>query len=163
MMSTATRDREADRLFARLGENILGRDQLATRQTLLDLLAADRDPVEIISETVRAHAPYTNAPYHQRIDGGVLRFVNNDHCLLSARTSLNLPRYLPRELRLLPLAQTLWYVPTGLDPWNQLIGRMPGHYGRRTYRPCPTPNRRRPNDTGRTRSRCASREPSKSA
>src|SRR5205823_12432493 len=23
------------------------------------------------------------------------------------------------------------YVPTGLDPWNQLLGKMPGHYGGR--------------------------------
>lgn len=132
--ATTTRDRETDRLYARLEENIVGRDQLAARATLLDLLAAGRGPVEILSETVRAHAPYTNVPYHQRLDGGVPRFVNNDHCLLSARTCLGLPRHLPAELRHLPLAQTLWYVPTGLDPWNQLIGRMPGHYGRRAYR-----------------------------
>ncbi len=137
MTATAARDRQAVRLYARLEEGILGRDQNATRETLLSLLEAGRKPVEILSETVRTHAPYTNVPYHQRIDGGVLRFVNNDHCLLSARTSLNLPRYLPEGLRHLPLAQTLWYVPTGLDPWNQLIGRMPGHYGRRTYRPEP--------------------------
>lgn len=95
MTATATRDREADRLFAQLSENILGRDQDGTRQTLLDLLAADRDPVEILSETVRTHGPYTNVPYHQRVDGGVMRFVNNDHCMLSSRTSLTLPRYLP--------------------------------------------------------------------
>ena len=30
----------------------------------------------------------------------------------------------------LPMAQTIWYVPTGLDPWNQLLGTMPGHYNR---------------------------------
>ena len=34
------------------------------------------------------------------------------------------------ELAYLPLAQTIWYVPTGLDPWNQLLGKMPGHYVR---------------------------------
>ena len=137
MTANATRDRETDRLYAQLEEGILGRDQLTASGTLHDLLRAGREPTEIISETVRAHAPYTNVPYHQRIDGGMLRFVNNDHCLLSSRTSLNLPRYMPEELKHLPLAQTLWYVPTGLDPWNQLLGRMPGHYGRRTYVPQP--------------------------
>jgi hypothetical protein len=35
------------------------------------------------------------------------------------------------------MAQTIWYVPTGLDPWNQLLGRAPGHYGRRAYKPDP--------------------------
>ena len=72
-------------------------------------------------------------PYHQRIDNGVFRFVNNDHCLLSSRASLRLSQLMPKRLYFLPMAQTLWYVPTGLDPWNQLIGNMPGHYGRRAY------------------------------
>ena len=31
---------------------------------------------------------------------------------------------------MLPMAQTVWYMPTGLDPWNQLIGKAPGHYTR---------------------------------
>ena len=62
---------------------------------------------------MRIHAPYTHVPYHQRIDDGFVRFVNNDHCLLSARTSLRLPAYLPASLSYLPAAQTLWYVPTG--------------------------------------------------
>ena len=34
------------------------------------------------------------------------------------------------ELRWLPMAQTVWYMPTGLDPWNQLLGKAPGHYTR---------------------------------
>jgi len=36
-----------------------------------------------VRETVRIHAPYTHVPYHQRLDDGVVKFVNNDHCLLS--------------------------------------------------------------------------------
>jgi hypothetical protein len=54
--------------------------------------------------------------------------------LLSARTSLRLPGYLPSALAYLPVAQTMWYVPTGLDPWNQLLGKAPGHYGGRGQR-----------------------------
>jgi hypothetical protein len=38
--------------------------------------------------------------------------------------------YLSPELSWLPLAQTVWYIPTGLDPWNQLTGKAPGHYTR---------------------------------
>jgi len=34
------------------------------------------------------------------------------------------------ELRYPPLAQSIWYIPTGLDPWNQLLGKAPGHYAR---------------------------------
>ena len=28
------------------------------------------------------------------------------------------------------MAQTIWYIPTGLDIWNQKINKAPGHYTR---------------------------------
>ncbi len=124
-------------LYGKLEERILARDQVGASQVFYDLVRAERPLAEIIRETVRIHAPYTHVPYHQRIDNGFVRFVNNDHCLLSARTSVRLPAYLPEALRYLPIAQTVWYVPTGLDPWNQLLGRAPGHYGRRAHKPDP--------------------------
>jgi hypothetical protein len=124
-------------LYAKLEERILARDQVGASQVFYDLVRAERPLAEIVRETVRIHAPYTHVPYHQRIDSGFIRFVNNDHCLLSARTSVRLPAFLPESLRFLPMAQTIWYVPTGLDPWNQLLGRAPGHYGRRAYKPDP--------------------------
>ena len=79
---------------------------------------------------MRIHAPYTHVPYHQRLDDGVVKFVNNDHCLLSARVGLPLRAMVRPELAWLPMAQTIWYMPTGLDPWNQLLGKAPGHYTR---------------------------------
>jgi len=118
-------------LYAKLEERIMARDQVGASAVFYDLVRAGRPRTEILRETVRIHAPYTHVPYHQRIDDGFVRFVNNDHCLLSARTSLRLPAYLPTDLAYLPLAQTIWYVPTGLDPWNQLLGKAPGHYGGR--------------------------------
>jgi hypothetical protein len=116
--------------YARLEERILARDQIGASQALYDLLRDKRPVREIVGETVRIHAPYTHVPYHQRLDDGLVKFVNNDHCLLSERVGLPLMAMLPEELRLLPLAQTVWYIPTGLDPWNQLIGKAPGHYTR---------------------------------
>jgi hypothetical protein len=124
-------------LYDQLEEHILDRDQLSATKVYYDLVRAERPLTEIIRETVRIHAPYTHVPYHQRIDNGFVRFVNNDHCLLSNRASLCLPEFLPSKLRYLPMAQTIWYVPTGLDPWNQLLGHTPGHYGRRMYTPDP--------------------------
>ena len=118
-------------LYGALEERILARDQVGASTVFYDLVRAGRPRAEIVQEAVRIHAPYTHVPYHQRIDKGFVRFVNNDHCLLSARTSVRLPAYLPPALGYLPLAQTIWYIPTGLDPWNQLLGRMPGHYGGR--------------------------------
>src|SRR4030095_3454991 len=124
-------------LYAKLEERILARDQVGASQVFSDLVRAERPLTEIVRETVRIHAPYTHVPYHQRIDHGFVRFVNNDHCLLSSRTSVRLPAFLPPSPPHLPMAQTIWYVPTGLDPWNQLLGRAPGHYGRRAYKPDP--------------------------
>src|SRR4029453_14137051 len=124
-------------LYAKLEERILARDQVGASQVFYDLVRAERPLAEIVRETVRIHAPYTHVPYHQRIDSGFIRFVKNAHCLLGPRTSVRLPAFLPESLRFLPMAQTIWYVPTGLDPWNQLLGRAPGHYGRRAYKPDP--------------------------
>lgn len=134
-MAMAVRTQDATSMYAELEEHILDRDQVRASEVYYDLVRAERPLTEIIRETVRMHAPYTHVPYHQRIDHGFVRFVNNDHCLLSARASLRLPEFLPASLRYLPMAQTIWYVPTGLDPWNQLLGNAPGHYGRRTYKP----------------------------
>ncbi len=135
MTTLQERTGDAAGLYERLEEEILDRDQVAASEVFYDLIRQERPLDEMLRETVRVHAPFTHFPYHQRIDDGVVRFVNNDHCLLSARASLRLPELLPERLRFLPMAQTIWYVPTGLDPWNQLLGNAPGHYGRRTYDP----------------------------
>jgi hypothetical protein len=126
---------EAAKSYARLEERVLERDQTGASDVFYDLVRQRRPLTEMLSETVRIHAPYTTPPYHQRLDDGVARFVNNDHCLLSARASLRLPGYVPEELRYLPVAQTVWYVPTGLDVWNQLLGQAPGHYTRKRFDP----------------------------
>jgi hypothetical protein len=123
-------DRETAGAYARLEERVLARDQAGASGVFYELVRAGRPLPELLRETVRIHAPYTQVPFHQRLDDGVVKFVNNDHCLLSARASLRLMPYVPGETSYLPLAQTIWYVPTGLDPWNQLIGRAPGHYTR---------------------------------
>ncbi|MDE2581188.1 MAG: hypothetical protein KGL52_06110 [Rhodospirillales bacterium] len=127
---TAARPRSADPLYARLEDRILARDQVGASEVYYDLLRSGRPLAEIVGEGVRIHAPYTHVPYHQRIDDGYPNFVNNDHCLLSARATLNLHRMLPGPLAALPMAQTIWYIPTGLDIWNQKIGKAPGHYMR---------------------------------
>jgi hypothetical protein len=112
-------DRETAAVYARLEDRILTRDQVGAAETFYDLVRAERPLSEMLRETVRIHAPYTQIPYHQRLDDGVVKFVNNDHCLLSARASMRLVDLVPRNAGYLPLAQTIWYVPTGLDPWNQ--------------------------------------------
>jgi hypothetical protein len=120
-----------DALYAALEERILARDQIGASNTYYELLRQGRPLTEMLSEAVRIHGPYTHVPYHERIDDGFVNFVNNDHCLLSARAALHLSKMVPRAAAGLPMAQTIWYIPTGLDIWNQKIYKAPGHYARR--------------------------------
>ena len=123
-------DRECNRLYGRLEERIMARDQVGASEVWHDLVRAGRPVLEMLSEAVRIHGPYTHVPYHERIDDGYPNFVNNDHCLLSVRASLGLTPMMPRHLSALPMAQTIWYIPSGLDIWNQKLNRVPGHYTR---------------------------------
>lgn len=127
---TQPRINDASPLYARMEERMLARDQVGASQAFYELAKAGRPLGEMVAEAVRIHAPYTHVPYHERIDDGYVNFVNNDHCLLSARATINLTKLVPDALALLPMAQTVWYIPTGLDVWNQKIGRAPGHYTR---------------------------------
>jgi len=116
--------------YARLEEHIVARDQKGASDVLYRLIKQKPPATEVLRETIRIHAPYTHVPYHQRLDDGIVKFVNNDHCLLSERVGLPLMSMVRPEIAWLPLAQTVWYMPTGLDPWNQLLGKAPGHYTR---------------------------------
>ncbi|HEY2617469.1 MAG TPA: hypothetical protein VGI78_09050 [Acetobacteraceae bacterium] len=127
--NTAT-GRDTAQLYSRLEERIMARDQVGASEVFYDLVRAGRPLNEIIADCVRIHAPYTHVPYHERIDDGYPNFVNNDHCLLSARATLHLTKLLPADLAMLPMAQTIWYIPTGLDIWKQKINQAPGHYTR---------------------------------
>src|SRR4029450_13904409 len=121
---------EISSAYARLEEKILERDQAGASDIFYDLVRARVPIPELMGQIVRIHGPYTHVPEHHRLGDGALLFVNNAHCLLSSRAGLDLLPVMPPELQYLPFAQTIWYVPTGLDPWNQLLGKMPGHYVR---------------------------------
>jgi hypothetical protein len=121
---------DAKALYDKLEDRCLMRDQVGASAVYYDLIKAGRPLKEIIAEGVRIHAPFTHVPYHERMDDGFPNFVNNDHCLLSARATLNLNKMVPEKFAMLPMAQTIWYIPTGLDIWNQKINKAPGHYTR---------------------------------
>ena len=88
--------------YARLEDKILERDQKGASDILYDLVRAQVPLAELVGQIVRIHAPYTHVPYHQRLDDGIVRFVNNDHCLLSSRATLDLVPRMPPELAYLP-------------------------------------------------------------
>ena len=128
--SSQAADPQARPAYDRLEDRILARDQVGASEAYYDLVRQGRPVNEMLREAVRIHGPYTHVPYHERIDDGFVNFVNNDHCLLSARATLHLSQWLPKEMAGLPMAQTVWYIPTGLDIWNQKINKAPGHYSR---------------------------------
>src|SRR5260221_10625418 len=117
-------------LYEKLEDRVLARDQVGASECYYDLVRDGRPLPEMLREAVRIHGPYTHVPYHERIDNGFVNFVNNDHCLLSARASLHLAKMLAGPHAGLPTAQTIWYMPTALDIWNQKIIKAPGHYAR---------------------------------
>jgi hypothetical protein len=123
-------------LYDRMEERIMARDQHGASEICYDIVRAGRPLTEMLAQAVRIHGPYTHVPYHERIDDGYINFVNNDHCLLSARATLNLASMMPKGAEGLPYAQTIWYMPTGLDIWNQKVLKAPGHYAR-GYTPPP--------------------------
>src|SRR5215468_8927673 len=131
-LADAENDRGASAraLYEKLEDRVLARDQVGASECYYDLVRNGRPLPEMLREAVRIHGPYTHVPYHERIDDGFVNFVNNDHCLLSARATLHLSKWLPAEMAGLPMAQTIWYIPTGLDIWNQKINKAPGHYAR---------------------------------
>jgi hypothetical protein len=130
MQSAIVNSPKPEALYAKLEDRILDRDQKGASDVYYELVRQRRPLREIVAEAVRIHAPYTHVPYHERIDDGYVNFVNNDHCLLSARATSQLARMVPEDCAALPLAQTIWYIPTGLDIWNQKILKAPGHYAR---------------------------------
>jgi hypothetical protein len=87
-----------------------------------------RSAGDALGVVTAAEAPFVQVPSHINVRDGQITLVNNDHTILGLRTSARLTPFLPEPYRLLPLLQSVWYIPAGLDIWNQLLGRYPGRY-----------------------------------
>lgn len=119
----------SDRAVAQLTEAILERDQPRTTDLFFQMVRREgRSVADALSVVTRAEAPFVQVPSHINVKDGAIALVNNDHTILGLRTSVSLAPFLPAEQRLLPLLQSVWYIPAGLDIWNQLLGRYPGRY-----------------------------------
>jgi hypothetical protein len=119
----------ADRSFALLTEAILERDQRRTTDLFYQMVTREgrslRDALDVVT---RAEAPFVQVPSHINVRDGQITLINNDHTILGLRAALDLAPFLPENHRLLPLLQGVWYIPAGLDIWNQLLGKYPGRY-----------------------------------
>src|SRR5262249_28179236 len=110
-------------------EAILERDQPRTADLFFRMVARDGRAVgDALAVVAAAEAPFVQVPSHINVRDGQITLVNNDHTILGLRTSASLAPYLPERYRLLPLLQSIWYIPAGLDIWNQLLGKYPGRY-----------------------------------
>ena len=112
-----------------LTEAILARDQHRTTDLFFRMVRREgRSVGEALGEVTAAEAPFVQVPSHIDVRDGQITLINNDHTILGLRASHSLAPFLDEEYRLLPLLQSVWYIPAGLDIWNQLRGRYPGRY-----------------------------------
>src|SRR2546428_1736148 len=112
-----------------LTEAILARDQARTTDLFFRMVRREgRSVSEALGEVTAAEAPFVQVPSHIDVRDGQITLINNDHTILGLRASHDLALFLPEEYRLLPLLQSVWYIPAGLDIWNQLLGKYPGRY-----------------------------------
>ena len=56
--------------------------------------------------------------------------MNYDHTILGWRSAVNLQPYLSDRRAALPATQAMWYVPQGLNIWDQIQCEFPGHLAR---------------------------------
>ena len=118
-----------DKAFDALTAAILDRDQSRTADLFHKMVTDEgRSVGEALSVVTAAEAPFVQVPNHINVKDGQVVLVNNDHTILGLRTSADLAPYLPEQYPLLPMLQSVWYIPAGLDIWNQLLGRYPGRY-----------------------------------
>jgi hypothetical protein len=119
----------SEKAVAQLTEAILERDQPRTTDLFFQMVKRDgRSLPDALGVVTQAEAPFVQVPSHINVRDGQITLINNDHTVLGLRTGVSLAPFLPEEYRLLPLLQAVWYIPAGLDIWNQLLGKYPGRY-----------------------------------
>jgi hypothetical protein len=124
-MTSATRDHEA------LSELILSADYRGAATQFTDMYLAGAPAAAMMQTTVDTVAPHVQAPSHlMQLADGRIRGVNFDHTILGWRASMKLAERLGEKAGLLPLTQAIWYVPQGLNVWDQILCKFPGHYAR---------------------------------
>ncbi len=128
-MLQSREDIRKDKAVDAFTDAILQRDQPRTAELFFDLVRRDgRSMGDALSLVTEAEAPFVQVPNHVDVRDGQITLINNDHTILGLRTSADLTQYLPEEYRLLGMLQSVWYIPAGLDIWNQLLGKYPGRY-----------------------------------
>jgi len=117
-----TRDEiRRDKSFDLLTEAILERDQPRTTDLFFRMVTRDgRSTSDALSVVTAAEAPSSRCPATSTCGRADHPHQQRPHHPRSP--DLHEPGPLPaRDARLLPLLQSVWYIPAGLDIWNQLL------------------------------------------
>ncbi|MGE3267236.1 MAG: hypothetical protein AB7P40_00720 [Chloroflexota bacterium] len=115
-----------------LREEIQGVRYREATTTFCRLVTEEGQPIKsAIKEAIASAAPYVQVPAHiMRLPTGEMRGVNYDHTILGWRGAISLMREFEGARGILPSVQAMWYVPQGLNIWEQIICEFPGHYAR---------------------------------
>lgn len=112
-------------------EALVQADYPKTTSHFVNLLKEGQRMPKLVQHALDAAAPYLTVPSHVMVsDAGEMSQVNYDHCVLGLRASRRMMPYLPKAHGQLSMAQAVWYMPQGLDVWDQLLCEFPGHYAR---------------------------------
>ena len=116
----------------RLRDEIQGVRYREATTTFCRLMTEENRPLKaMIKEAIAAAAPYVQVPSHMmRLPTGEMRGVNYDHTILGWRGAISLMGELGGSRGILPNIKAMWYVPQGLNVWEQVICEFPGHYAR---------------------------------
>jgi len=117
--------------IGRFQEALIQADYQRTADRFVGLLKGGQRMPDLVRHSLDAAAPFLTVPSHVMVnDAGEMSNVNYDHCVLGLRASRRMMPYLPEAHRQLSMAQAVWYMPQGLDVWDQLLCEFPGHYAR---------------------------------
>ncbi|HEV2126241.1 MAG TPA: hypothetical protein VGW38_26090 [Chloroflexota bacterium] len=117
--------------IGRFQEALIEANYPRTTNHFVNLLKDGYRMPDLVRHGLDAASPYLTVPSHVMVnDAGEMSNVNYDHCVLGLRASRRMMPYLPEAHRQLSMAQAIWYMPQGLDVWDQLLCEFPGHYAR---------------------------------
>ena len=116
----------------RLEEEIKTAQYREAAETFCRLVAEEGQPLpRVVHTAISAAAPFVQVPSHlMKQPNGEMRGVNYDHTILGWRGALALLPRMSERRAVLPTVQAMWYVPQGLNIWEQIICEFPGHYAR---------------------------------
>jgi len=116
----------------RLEAEITGAQYREAAESFCRLIAEEQQPIQqVVHTAIGAAAPFVQVPSHlMRQASGEMRGVNYDHTIVGWRGALALLPRMSQRRAPLPTVQAMWYVPQGLNIWEQIICEFPGHYAR---------------------------------